>query len=92
MTNRIGGQLPLAFVLAMAAEASASAPAEATNPPIQLEPGVLSGLLAAATERSQTQPASGQRWIRGSAGTKVVQFFPNFPNFRNCFVGNFRNC
>ena len=84
MARRNCGQLPLAFVLAMAAEASGSAIAEATNPSIQLKPGALSGLLAAATEDSQTLPASGQRWTQGNAGTKVVQFFPNFPNFRNC--------
>jgi hypothetical protein len=92
MTRRIAGQIPLAFILAMAAEASSSATAEATNSSIPLEPGALSGLLRGSPPDAQAQPTFGQHWRQGNAGTKVVQFFPNFPNFRNCFAGAWRNC
>jgi hypothetical protein len=30
--------------------------------------------------------------VRDGETTTVVQYFPNFPNFRNCFTGNWRNC
>ena len=85
------GPLPFAFLLAMAADAANGANSELIAPAKPLQPGSLAGLLA-ATKRSPAPPASEGRFIEGSVGTKVVQFFPNFPNFRNCFVGNWRNC
>lgn len=91
MTRGIAGPLPFAFILAMAADAASGVNSEVTNPSKPLELGALSGLLA-AIDRTQVSPALDSGLIQGNVGTKVVQFFPNFPNFRNCFTGTWRNC
>jgi len=84
--------LPFAFMLAMAADAANGAAFEASNSSKSLELGALSGLLSAAIGSSSSWPFVNKELLKGHDGTKLVQFFPNFPNFRNCFAGAWRNC
>lgn len=83
------GPLPLAFLLAMAAD-TANAGTFPVAEGAALRPGALSGLLP--RDLQPTSPSPEQRTHEGQVGTQLVQFFPNFPNFRNCFVGSWRNC
>ena len=82
------GPLPLAFLLAMAADSTSAAPLHAAGAP--LSRGTLSSLLPVGLQ--PISPPTANRTHEGQVGTKLVQFFPNFPNFRNCFVGSWRNC
>ena len=84
------GPLPLAFLLAMAADTAGAAPLLLNEANAALRPGALSGLLP--PELQPTAPLAEHRTHEGRVGTQLVQFFPNFPNFRNCFVGSWRNC
>jgi len=82
--------LPLAFLLALATEANSSPVSLTTDTKENLQPGVLSGLLnfRGAPEFS----IKSVEQVKNGKTTTVVQYFPNFPNFRNCFYGNWRNC
>ena len=91
MSRRVG-TLPLAFVLAMAADTIGGAGFEPANPLKPLELGTLSGLLKAAIDNPANSSSIDKKLIQGNDGTKLVQFFPNFPNFRNCMTGAWRNC
>ena len=84
------GSLPVAFLLALATEANGSAVSLTTDAKAKLEPGSLSGLLNPGGP-PEFSIKSIERMMNGET-TTVVQYFPNFPNFRNCFSGYWRNC
>jgi hypothetical protein len=84
------GPLPLAFLLALASEANSSAVSATTDTRDNLQPGMLSGLLNLNGNPEFSVKSVEQ--VRDGETTTVVQYFPNFPNFRNCFTGNWRNC
>jgi hypothetical protein len=87
--------IPLAFVLAMAADASAASPAEVNGNAIPLEAGALRHLLDRAADANLIARDMDQSGDRRLPGDKTAQYFPNFPNFPNffnCFRGNWRNC
>jgi hypothetical protein len=84
------GPLPLAFLLALATEASGSPVSLTTDTKENLQPGVLSGLLNPNGTPEFSVKSVEQ--MRNGETTTVVQYFPNFPNFRNCFTGYWRNC
>jgi hypothetical protein len=90
MTISRVGPLPFAFLLALATEANGSAVALTTDTRENLQPGALSGLLN-LNQNPEFSVTSIERIKNGEAIT-VVQYFPNFPNFRNCFYGSWRNC
>jgi hypothetical protein len=90
MTTLRAGSLPFAFLLAMAADADASAIPAATDTKSNLEPGMLSDLLRLNGPPEFTVKTVDQ--VKDGETTTVVQYFPNFPNFRNCFTGYWRNC
>ena len=83
--------LPLAFILAMAADASAATVPNASQPNIPLEAGALRALLekGLANQITRDPLQSGDRRLPGD---KMAQFFPNFPNFFNCVQGYWRRC
>ena len=56
----------------------------------QLKPGMLSDLLKRNANPEFSVKSVEQ--VRDGETLTVVQYFPNFPNFRNCFTGNWRNC
>ena len=89
MTSRVT-PLPFAFLLALASEANSSAASLAPDANEKLEPGMLSGLLNRVGAPEFTIESIEES--RDGKKTTVVQYFPNFPNFRNCFTGNWRNC
>lgn len=81
--------LPLAFLLALASDANASSPASLPEAGQRLEAGMLANLF----ERSIAEfTIKSIEQMKGSEQTTIVQYFPNFPNFRNCFSGYWRNC
>jgi hypothetical protein len=82
--------LPFAFLLALAAEANSSPALLATDSKDNLQPGSLSGLLTLNENPGFSIKSVEQ--VKNGATTTVVQYFPNFPNFRNCFSGYWRNC
>ncbi len=82
------GPLPLAFLLAIAADSTGAAPLHDASAP--LVRGTLSGLLPKGLQ--PIVPPAADRTHEGQVGTRLVQYFPNFPNFRNCIVGSWRNC
>ena len=84
------GPLPLAFLLALASEANSSPVSLTTDAKDSLQPGVLSGLLNLNGTPEFTIKSVEQ--VKNGETTTVVQYFPNFPNFRNCFAGYWRNC
>jgi hypothetical protein len=84
------GPVPFAFLLALASEANASQVPLVVDSKDQLKPGMLSDLLKLNTNPEFSIKSVEQE--RDGATTTVVQYFPNFPNFRNCFTGNWRNC
>jgi hypothetical protein len=84
------GPVPFAFLLALASEANASQVPLATDSKDQLKPGSLSGLLNLNGHPEFSIKSVEQ--VRGGETTTVVQYFPNFPNFRNCISGYWRNC
>lgn len=83
--------LPLAFILAMAADASAATMPDTSQPNIPFEAGALRALLekGLASEIGREPAQSGDRRLPGD---KTAQFFPNFPNFHSCVAGMWRNC
>jgi hypothetical protein len=91
MSRGIAGPLPIAFILAMAAETMSGANANAINAQNALQLGSLSLLFTQAIEHFPLGRSSDRGWSPGNAETKLAQF-PNFPNFRNCFAGAWRNC
>ncbi|WP_426534057.1 hypothetical protein [Bradyrhizobium sp. McL0615] len=84
------GPVPFAFLLALASEANASQVPLPTDGRDQLKPGMLSDLLKQNANPEFSIKSVEQQ--RDGATTTVVQYFPNFPNFRNCFSGQWRNC
>jgi len=84
------GPVPFAFLLALASEANASQVPLAADGKDQLKPGMLSDLLKLNANPEFSMKSVEQ--MRDGETTTVVQYFPNFPNFRNCFTGNWRNC
>jgi hypothetical protein len=84
------GPLPLAFLPALASEANSSPVSLTTDIRENLQPGVLSGLLNLNGTAEFSVKSVEQ--IRNGETTTVVQYFPNFPNFRNCVTGYWRNC
>lgn len=90
MTSSRVTPLPFAFLLALAAEANGNASALLPDARERLEPGKLSGLLNRGGAPEFTVKSIEQ--IRDGEKATVVQYFPNFPNFRNCFSGYWRNC
>lgn len=84
------GPLPLAFLLALATEANGSSVSPATDTKDDLQPGMLSDMLNLNGNPEFSVKSVEQ--VRDGETTTVVQYFPNFPNFRNCFTGNWRNC
>jgi hypothetical protein len=82
--------LPFAFLLALASEASSSPVSLTSDADANLQPGSLTGLLNLDTNREFSIKSVEQ--IKNGETTTVVQYFPNFPNFRNCFNGTWRNC
>ncbi len=93
MAGRRIGPLPFAFLLALAADASSNAASLSTETQGNLQPlgrGMLSDLLS-LNENPEFSIKSVEQ-LRNGETTTVVQYFPNFPNFRNCFSGYWRNC
>ena len=84
------GPLPFAFLLALATEANGSQVSLTTEAKDDLQPGMLSGLLNVSGTPEFSIKSVEQ--LRNGETITVVQYFPNFPNFRNCFTGNWRNC
>jgi len=84
------GPVPFAFLLALASEANAGQASLATESKDALKPGALSGLVD--LNRHPEFSIKSVEQVRNGETTTVVQYFPNFPNFRNCFSGNWRNC
>jgi len=84
------GPIPFAFLLALASEANAGQAPLVVDSQDQLKPGMLSGLLNRNPNPEFSVKSVDQE--RDGATTTVVQYFPNFPNFRNCFSGQWRNC
>ena len=84
------GPVPFAFLLALASEANAGQVPLVVDSKDQLKPGMLSDLLKLNANPEFSIKSVEQE--RDGATTTVVQYFPNFPNFRNCFTGNWRNC
>jgi hypothetical protein len=81
------GAVPLAFALAMSAEAPGAPMLDSVDGFQALQPGMLKSLVEHATDaRQRAMDQSGDRLLPGD---KVAQFFPNF---RNCFAGMWRNC
>jgi len=83
--------LPLAFILAMAADASAAALTSGNDKTFPLEAGALRKLLDPATDANMATRNMDRSGDRSMPGEKMAQF-PNFPNFSNCHRGNWRNC
>jgi hypothetical protein len=90
MTGSKAGPLPFAFLLALATEASGSTVSLPTDAKDHLQPGMLSDLLNLGGNPEFSIKSLEQ--LKSGETTTVVQYFPNFPNFRNCFTGNWRNC
>ena len=84
------GPLPFAFLLALATEAGGSTVTLLTDAKDHLQPGMFSGLLNLGGSPEFSIKSVEQ--LKNGETTTVVQYFPNFPNFRNCFTGNWRNC
>ena len=84
------GPLPFAFLLALATEANGSPLSLTTDAKDNLQPGMLSGLLN--LNRNPDFSVKSVEQMKNGGTTTVVQYFPNFPNFRNCFTGYWRNC
>ena len=81
------GSIPLAFVLAMAADAGAAAP---VNPGSDVQP-IRAGLLTALAAHPAVSTTTADEKIYQTVATRkrIAQFFPNF---KNCFSGTWRNC
>ena len=90
MTGSKVAPLPLAFLLALATEANGSAVSPLNDAGEKLQPGMLSGLLKLNGTPEFSVKSIEQ--VRNGETTTVVQYFPNFPNFRNCSTGYWRNC
>ena len=95
MARGTTGTLPLAFVLAMGAEASAAAVQPSDGKGEALRPGMLADLVQQAVGVNAGGVNTDQSGDRRLPGDKTALFFPNFPNFPNffnCFNGFWRNC
>jgi len=90
MTGSKAGPLPFAFLLALATEASGSTVSLPRDAKDHLQPGMLSDLLN--LDGNPQFSIKSVEQLKNGETTTVVQYFPNFPNFRNCFTGNWRNC
>ena len=84
------GPLPFAFLLALATEANSSPVSPTSEMKDNLQLGMLSGLLNLNGNPEFSIKSVEQ--VKNGETTTVVQYFPNFPNFRNCFSGYWRNC
>ena len=81
------GSLPLAFVLAMAADAGVAAPVNSSGDAQPIRAGLLTAL--AAPPAVFTTTADGKTYQTITTRKRIAQFFPNF---KNCFSGTWRNC
>ena len=90
MSGPIVGPLPFAFLLALASEANGAAASLPMDTQGNLQAGMLSGLLDPNGHPEFSIKSVEQ--VKDGETTTVVQYFPNFPNFRNCFSGYWRNC
>lgn len=79
--------LPLAFVLAMAADASIAPPSDLADSSQVMRAGVLAALAAPTLHKGVQSETGKYQEIR--TRDRIAQFFPNF---RNCFGGTWRNC
>jgi hypothetical protein len=86
--NRLHHSVPLAFLLALAADGSNANVVEANGPAPVLTSGMLAALLADINTSSTARPHE-----LPSAEPKMAQL-PTFRNFGfyNCFTGAWRNC
>ena len=84
--NKLNRSIPLAFLLAVAADASSLPFGESTDAPPVLTHGMLAALLADDAKSTVAEPHG-----KPPAGQEVAQFFRNF-GFLNCFGGAWRNC
>jgi hypothetical protein len=89
MTSKVT-PLPFAFLLALATEANANTLPPQFDAAGPLQPGMLSDLLK--RDGSPEFTIKSIERLKDGETTTVVQYFPNFPNFRNCFSGYWRNC
>ena len=83
--NKLNRSIPLAFLLAVAADTSSVSFGEANAPPV-LTHGMLAALLSGDDKSSAIEP-----YGQPPADQKVAQFFRNY-GFFNCFGGAWRNC
>ncbi|MBM3530604.1 MAG: hypothetical protein FJX62_21180 [Alphaproteobacteria bacterium] len=89
------GPLPLAFILAMAAESATAVLPDDAAETRRYNSGDLRKLLDRAADENLIGKPADQSGDRLLPGDKTAQFFPNFPNFPNffnCFNGYWRNC
>jgi hypothetical protein len=84
MGHRINGAFPLAFVLAMAADVSATGAASVPEGEYLWRAGSLSRLLG----NSDRAGSSISTESRSAEQEQMAQWL----NFRNCFTGSWRNC
>jgi hypothetical protein len=80
--------VPVAFLLALASETGSAVFSPTADTSQLLKRGSFSNLLNAA----ELLEASNNHEQKSLKHLKTAQYFPNFPNFRNCFSGNWRNC
>jgi hypothetical protein len=85
MDHRIKGTLPLAFALAMAADASAAGVASVPEGENLWRVASLSRLLG-DSDSSRSDISTEAR--SAAAKEQMAQWL----NFRNCFTGSWRNC
>ena len=77
---------PLAFILAVGAQAAHAEQTDILQQPGVFAPGSLSVMANLGLQGGASSLPRLQRLIEGD---RVVQFFPNF---RNCITGTWRNC
>lgn len=88
MSSQFKGSLPLAFVLAMAAEVSVGTAAGPDGNAPALSVGSLSSLLEQAVGDAQTAGPSQEVAPNVISLDRLAQWL----NFRNCVTGGWRNC
>jgi hypothetical protein len=87
VSGQIKGSLPLAFILAMAAEVAAGSAGGSEANVRALGVGSLSSLLVRATDAQTTEPT-----VETSPNVIPLDRMAQWSNFRNCVTGSWRNC